>query len=166
MRRDRLEPLLLLPLTLEVDRWWVVASSVTFKPRYQETSLGLLDTHLIPFFGDRDLSSISEVDLLEYISVKLDAGLAPATILNGLSIVRRVLNLAVRDDLIAKNPASGLGKLMQRVDRRVASEVRVVDAWSREEVETLLALAEQHEPRFEPLLGCRHISGRTSSSQL
>ena len=41
---------------------------------------------------------------------------------------------------------------MQRVDRRVASEVRVVDAWSREEVETLLALAKQHEPRFEPLL--------------
>ena len=133
-------------------RKWHRLYSVTFKPRYQETSLGLLDTHLIPFFGDRDLRSISEVDLLEYISVKLDAGLAPSTILNGLSIVRRVLNLAVRDDLIAKNPASGLGKLMQRVNRGVASEVRVVDAWSREEVETLLALAQQHEPKFEPVL--------------
>jgi len=133
-------------------RNWHRLYSVTFKPRYQETSLGLLETHLIPFFGDRDLRSISEKDLLEYISVKLDAGLAPATILNGLSIVRRVLNLAISDDLIVKNPASGLGKLMQRVDRGVASEVRVVEAWSREEVETLLALATQHEPRFEPVL--------------
>lgn len=90
--------------------------------------------------------------MLDYIAVKLEAGLAPATIQNGLSIVRRVLNLAVRDDLIAKNPASGIGKLTQRVDRRVASEVRSINAWSRDEVETLLSLAAEYEPQFEPLL--------------
>ncbi len=107
---------------------------------------------MIPYFGDQDLRSISEADLLDYIAVKLEAGLAPATIQNGLSIVRRVLNLAVRDDLIAKNPASGIGKLTQRVDRRVASEVRSINAWSRDEVETLLSLAAEYEPQFEPLL--------------
>ncbi len=41
------------------------------------------------------------------LCVKLDADLAPATILNGLSIVRRIFNLALRDDIVRRNPASG-----------------------------------------------------------
>jgi len=41
---------------------------------------------------------------------------------------------------------------MRRIDRRTAKETRVVDAWSREEVEKLLGVAEEHEPRFAPVL--------------
>ncbi len=133
-------------------REWHRRYSVTFKPRYQETSLGLIETHLVPFFGEMDLKAVREQDLLDYIGVKLDAGLAPATILNGLSIIRRVFNLAVRDELVLRNPAARLGELMRRVDRSMAPEVRVVTAWTREEAETLLRLAAEHEPRFAPLL--------------
>lgn len=57
---------------------------------------------------DRDLREISEADLLEYIRLKLDAGQKPAAILTALSVLRRVLNLAARDGLIARNPANGL----------------------------------------------------------
>ena len=142
-------------------RDWHRRYSVTFKPRYQETSLGLVEHHLVPFFGKMDLREIGEADLLDYIGAKVEAGHKPATILNALSIVRRVLNLAVRDDLIVRNPANGIGRLIARVARREDSEVPTVEAWSREEVETLLAVADEHENRFAPLLrflvstGCR-----------
>jgi len=133
-------------------RDWHRRYSVTFKPRFQETSLSVINVHLVPFFGEEDLREIGETDILEYIQVKLDAGLAPSTILTGLSVVRRVLNLAVRDGLIDRNPAGHLGELMRRVDRRTAKETRVVDSWSRQEAVKLLQIAEEHEPRFAPLL--------------
>jgi integrase len=41
---------------------------------------------------------------------------------------------------------------MRRVDRRAAAEVRQADAWTRDEVGTLLAVAREHDPRFAPLL--------------
>lgn len=133
-------------------RDWHLRYSVTFKPRYQETSLGLIEKHLVPFFGAMDLREIREQEILDYIRLKLDAGLAPATIQNGLSIVRRVFSLAIRDDLVQRNPAAGLGALMRRVARSTDTQVAQTEAWSRHEVETLLRLAEEHEPRFEPLL--------------
>jgi len=120
--------------------------------RFRETSLGIVEHHLIPFFGGRDLRSIREADLLDYIRVKLDAGQKPATIQNALSILRRVLNLAVREGLIQQNPANGVGRLIARVARSEASEVPQVQAWTREEAETLLRVAEEHEASFAPLL--------------
>ena len=59
---------------------WHRRYSVTFKPRYQETSATILERHLVPYFGDRDLRSIQEADLLDYIRAKLDTGHKPATI--------------------------------------------------------------------------------------
>jgi integrase len=56
---------------------------------------------------------------------------------------------------------SGIGRLIARVNRREDAEVSVVDARIRDEVETLLEVAAEHEPRFSPLLrfllstGCR-----------
>ena len=145
---------------------WHTRYSVTFKPRYVETSRSLLDLHLIPFFGSRDLRSIEEADLLDYVRAKLDAGQRPATIQNALSIVRRVLNLAIRDGLIVRNPANGIGRLIARVARREDSEVPVADAWTRAETESLLLVAEQHEPRFAPLLRFLLSTGARRSEAL
>jgi integrase len=62
---------------------------------------------------------------------------------------------------VERNPASRIGDLMRRVDARLAGEVKEVEHWSRAEVERLLTLAREHEPRFAPPLlflfstGCR-----------
>ena len=133
-------------------RAWHRRYSVTFKPRYEETSLGLIERHLEPFFGALDLRQIREEHLLDYTRAKLAEGYAPSSILNGLSIVRRVLNLAVKDGTIARNPGLRVGELIGRVNRGKAAQVAVVSSWSREEAETLLTLAREHEPRFAPIL--------------
>jgi integrase len=96
--------------------------------------------------------TLSEGDLLDYTKSKLEDGYAPATILNGLSIVRRVLGLAVRDGVIPRNPALGVGSLIARVARTTAAEVRVVDSWTRGEIETLLRVAAESEHRVAPIL--------------
>ncbi len=155
------------PLPLDRQfREWHARYSVTFKPRYRETSLAILDLHLIPHFGDRDLRSIREADLLDYVGAKVAAGQKPATILNALSILRRVLNLALQDGLIAQNPANGVGRLIARVARSKATEVAQVQAWTREEVETLLRVAEEHEPRFAVLLRFLLSTGARRSEAL
>ena len=145
---------------------WHTRYSVTFKPRYVETSRSLLDLHLIPFFGSRDIRGIEVADLLDYVRAKLDAGQRPATMQNALSIVRRVLNLAVRDGLVVRNPANGVGRLIARVARREDCDVPVADAWTRAEAELLLTVAEQHEPRFAPLLRFLLSTGARRSEAL
>src|SRR5262245_4150267 len=129
-------------------RQWHASYGPTFKASYEETSRGLVENHLAPFFCGRDLRELREEHLLDYVRVKLEAGQRPSTVLNALSILRRVCDLAVRDGLLIRNPASRLGEIMRRVDRRSAAEVRHADAWNENEVRTLLAVARVHEPRF------------------
>ena len=160
--RERAQPLPFGPHL----RDWHRRYSVTFKPRYQETSRIVVDQHLLPFFGAMDLREIGEAELLDYIRLKLDHGQKPATILNALSIVRRVLNLAVRDDLIQRNPANGIGRVIARVARSEDSEVAVADSWTRAEAETLLRVAEEREPRFAPLLRFLLSTGARRSEAL
>ena len=57
-----------------------------------------------------------------------------------------------RGGLVERNPASRLGELLRRVDRSAASEVKLMDCWSREKVDALLRAVGDHEPRFHPAL--------------
>lgn len=93
------------------------------------------------------------------IREKLDAKRAPLTIQTHLSLLRRVLSLAHREGQIVRNPASRLGELMRRVGRRTAAEAGHADSWTRQEVEALLGLAAQHEPRFHPALALLFSTG-------
>ncbi len=69
-----------------------------------------------------------------------------------LAILRRALNLAHREGLVERNPASRIGELMRRVGRQLAPEVNEVQCWSRQEASDLIALAREHEPQIAPLL--------------
>ena len=140
-----------IPIDVHLREWHKRYGS-TFKASYEQTSSGLIENHLAPFFGGRDLRELREEHLLDYVRAKLDANQRPATVHNALSIVRRVCNLAVRDGLLTRNPASRLGEIMRRVDRREATEVRQAEAWTETEVRTLLAVAHEHEIRFYPAL--------------
>jgi len=140
-------------LTVETAlRNWLRIYRPTLSASYERTAAGIIDHHLVPFFGPRLLAELREPDLLEFIGQKLDSGLSPATVSNSLSVLRRVLNLAAQEGHVTRNPAARIGQLMRQAGRRVATEVTRVDAWTRDEVATLLALAREHEPRFYPAL--------------
>ncbi len=140
-----------IPCDAELRRWCEIYGQ-TLKRSSEIAARGLIENHLAPAFGSSDLRELSEVDLLEFIRSKLDEGLSPKTIKNALSILRRVCNLAIRDRRMERNPAAGIGDLMRRVDRRLSTEVKKVEVWSRQEVLALLDIARKHEPAFYPAL--------------
>ena len=110
------------PLPCDVElRCWHANYAPTMKHSYETLTEGHIRNHLVPFFGGRDLRELREVDLLDYVRAKLADGLAPKTIRNTLSILRRVFYLHQRDGLVERNPAARIGELMRRVDRRIAS---------------------------------------------
>ena len=102
-------------------RAWHQTYSPTFKPSFERTSEGLIRNHLVPYFGSKDVGSITEEDLLGFIGTRLDLGLAPATVLNALSIVRRVLNLLHRDGRIADGTAEYSSLQAARARRQAES---------------------------------------------
>jgi integrase len=142
-------------------RQWHRNYAPTMKHTYEVSTLGIINHHLVPFFGTKDIREIREDDLLAFARSKLDEGLAPKTISNALGVLRRVLYLAQRDEKIGRNPAARVGDLMRRIDLKGASQVREVSSFTRNEAETLVGLAREHEPRLAPLLvfllstGCR-----------
>jgi len=141
------------PLACDEElRRWHEAHKVTMSHSYEINTCGHIEKHLIPHFGSKDLRTLTEEDLLGFVQQKVNDGYAPKTVGLMLSVLRRVLTLLYRSGRISRNPATRFGEILRRADRRMASEVTVVDAWSRMEAEKLLAVAEEHEPRFSVLL--------------
>jgi integrase len=140
-----------MPCDAELRRWHQIYGS-TMQPTSEISARGLIENHLAPHFQARDLRDIREADLLEFAKAKVDSGLSPKTAYNALSVLRRVYYLAQRDGRIERNPAARIGELMRRLDRRHSHEVEEAEAWNREEIESLLNLAKEHEPRFYPAL--------------
>jgi len=138
---------------------WLSLQSPTFKKSYEITARGLIYNHLIPHFGDLDIRELTRDHILAFIRDKTEQGRAPATIQNALSTLRTVLNIAVDDGKLAKNPASGIGKLMSRVRASRASGVHEAEPWHDEEVETLLQVASEHAPRLYPALATLLLTG-------
>jgi len=167
------------PLPCEAELWrWHTNYSPTMKPSYRVSAGDVIRLHLAPFFGAFDVREIREEHLLDYVRSKLAEErpskkkggrprppIKPITIRVHLAILRRVLGLLEREEKITKNPARGIGELLRRVGRSIASETEEVEHWTRGEVEKLIALARKHEPRFAPFLvllfatGCRRGEG-------
>ena len=63
----------------------------------------IIETHLLPRFGERRLDSLTAEDGLAYIMARLEAKAAPWTIRREWNVFMRILNLAVDFDKLDKN---------------------------------------------------------------
>jgi integrase len=63
----------------------------------------IIDTHLLPRFGDRRLDTFTAEDGLAYITARLEAKAAHWTIRREWTVLMRILNLAVDFDKLDKN---------------------------------------------------------------
>jgi integrase len=81
----------------------------------------ILETHLLPRFGDRLLDSLTPEDGQEYIAARLDAKAAPGTIQKEWGVLMRILNLAVD---------------FEKLDRNRLKRVQLPDVARRERVAT------------------------------
>ncbi len=140
-------------------RDWFDAHRAILKKSTRGTTSSLIDCHLVPYFGDRDLRDVTRADLLAFATQKVEEGKSPKLVGNVLGILRRVMNLAMQEGLLENNVASKLGEIVGRLERSQASEVRQVDSWTREEVIAILDLAREKEPRAYPVLHVLLSSG-------
>ena len=76
--------------------------------------------HLLSFFGeDSRLPDVASVRLIEeFKQLRLASSVKPATVNRDLSVLRRMLTLAARQRLIARNPFVEVELLEERKDRR------------------------------------------------
>jgi integrase len=144
------------PTVSEALGRWYEDYKPTFSASFREVALTNIERHLVPFFGSLRLTEVEERHILGFVREKTEATEKPlkaSTLLNILSLLRRVFALAVEDGDVSRNPCRNLGRLLEKVKRRQSDEVSRVDSWSREEVATLLDVARSEEPGFYPLLG-------------
>jgi integrase len=68
----------------------------------------ILSRHLLPSLGHLKISQISRQRLQDLVNQWCEAGLKPRTILNHRNVFVPILKMAVDDDILVKNPASGV----------------------------------------------------------
>jgi integrase len=83
--------------------WWPsLHLEVSTKAAYRSN----LDTHFLPFFGDYPLASIAPSMVQRWVTHALQGGLSARSVVKYHVVLRGILARAVRDRVIAHNPAA------------------------------------------------------------
>jgi integrase len=124
---------------------YVMQTTSSLRPKTREVYRGLMERHVLPSLGARPLEQIAPADVK-----RLLAGLAdrPATAHAVYRVLRRVLQVAVDEGRLVRNPAARLQ--LRRPEPRA---VRVL------EPAELLALADAVEPRWRSAVLLMGLAG-------
>ncbi|HEY2666903.1 MAG TPA: site-specific integrase [Actinomycetota bacterium] len=117
-------------------------SRVHLEETTRDQHAALMRTHILPTFGDRPLSSITEMQIQAFVAELLSKGRAPSTVSKVLGVLSQILQAATRNQLIPRNPCDGVvGPGDKPVDERVFLRP-----------EQLNALADEIGPQFGPMV--------------
>ncbi|HEC29745.1 MAG TPA: hypothetical protein ENI65_09195 [Gammaproteobacteria bacterium] len=84
------------------------------------------------------------------------------SIRNDLTPLRAVLDQALNDDLIDRNPLDKI-KVSKLVSRKQAKTDYMVDPFSNDEIKAVLAVAKEYDPRIRNLLQFAFYTGLRTS---
>jgi len=123
---------------------WMEIHGPLRSERTQLTDRGRV-AHLADFFGSLDIRDLTDgaVRLFANELLKQKSG---HTVAGCLSLLRRVLNLAVREGLIPANPVPTINEIMRAAKVMTDEGANQPDAWTQEEWVQIWAAAEKHEP--------------------
>jgi len=85
--------------------WW--QTTVKLRPSTRRGYRGLLDRHVLPYFGGMRLGGIDYMTVELFIADRLDAGLSPKMVREAVSIVSLIMRSAQRANARRDNPAAG-----------------------------------------------------------
>ena len=127
-------------LTEYANGW--LESRPGLRPRTVELYRSLLDHHLLPTLGDRQLGKLTAPVVRHwYVSLLRSSAPRAVTVAKAYRLLRAILNTAVADELIVRNPCTIKGGGVERTPERPVATVAQV--W---------ALAGAVEPRFRALV--------------
>ncbi|EDM76675.1 Phage integrase [Plesiocystis pacifica SIR-1] len=114
-----------------------------------------LDNHLIPAFGELRLDEIRARDIDRYITRKHADGLSTSTISNHLIVLKRLLNVARRWELLDRIPEIPTPKKPARTDFLSKDEARALLVGAEEQWRSLVLLGLRTGLRLGELRGLR-----------
>ena len=118
------------------DSW--LESRPGLRPRTVELYRSLLDRHLVPAFGDHELGKLTAPSVRRwYARLLRDADQRTVTLAKCYRLLRAILNTAVGDELIVRNPCTIKGAGIERSPERPVATIAQV--WT---------LAGSVDPRF------------------
>ena len=124
------------------------ASRVHLAPSTRATAESLMRNHVLPYFGQRPLGSVTPTDVQAFVSQLQSAGLAASTVRQCYLLTAGVLSSAVESDLIARSPCRGIH--LPKADHK---EMRFLDGGE------VVALVEAINPRYSPLVATAAYTG-------
>jgi integrase len=120
---------------------------MNLKDSTRDSYQSILDQHLIPCFGHKQLDEISKKDVKDFLSEKRQGKLA----LNSLRNIKRcfssIMSEAVDDEIIPDNPVLKAGKIL----KKKKEEVEEIRALTWEEKNLLEDTIQKHYPKHYPL---------------
>ncbi len=78
------------------------------KPTTRSRYRGILDRHVLPPWGPVQLVAVSHADVQAWVARQRADGVAPATVRKHFRVLSLVLELAVRDGRLPRNPCQGV----------------------------------------------------------
>jgi integrase len=89
-----------------VDEW--KRTKATQRPSTRRRRDGILDKHILPHLGSRAISSIKPHDIQRLVNTWTSDGLSPRTVTHHIRVISPIFDMAVKNDLITRNPCSYL----------------------------------------------------------
>ncbi len=117
------------------------------------------NAHLIPEFGSIRARELTPQQIREWIRSRTST---LKSIRNDLTPLRAVLDRALNDDVIDRNPLDKI-KVSKLVSRRQARTDYEVDPFSKDEIKAVLEIALEYDPRIRNLLQFAFYSGLRTS---
>ena len=124
------------PYAEHADDW--ISGTQGIKEKTRAGYVGLLRSRVLPVFGSTRLRRIHPADVRAWIAAMVDEGLSPSRIRQAHQVLRASLDQAVKDGLLAKNPARDVSL--------PKSNPRRMTALTMEQAQALSLLAEDHQP--------------------
>jgi len=102
------------------------ATTTDLRPSTRAQHKRLLDQHLLPRFGRRQLAAISQLDVRHFIADLSAAGLAPATVAKVYQVLAKIMGAAVDAGMIARSPCRAIRlPRIEREEMRILSPAEV-----------------------------------------
>lgn len=95
------------------------AQRADLRPRTAELYEGLLDRHLLPHVGNMPLSRMTPAAVRRWHAGRLHDGIGRSTVAKAYRLLKTILNTAVADEVLPRNPCLLRGAGSERTPERV-----------------------------------------------
>lgn len=124
-RGDYLDPRAGQVLLADWAEKWLATLSV--KPKTKSSYESLLRSRILPIFGRRKLGNLKPSDVQGWVSSMHEEGLSPSRIRQAAIVLRQIMDTAVQDRMIGRNPCERIKLPRLKHEEAAYLEPRVVD---------------------------------------